>query len=310
MKMSTQLTLFGNTSNAALALLSGIEDNLTSTIAGGAGGNKRLSIEGGAFREFLNGKEVRVSEDRAMNIILINAAPVSRMFFDGAYVKGQKMKPMCWSSDTQTPDTAVPEDQRQAKYCKDCKQHIKGSGQNDSRACRFQQRVALVLDSELSKEAVYQLTLPSTSVFGDAEGKKMPLQAYGRHLKAYNTPAISVVTEMRFDINSATPKLVFSPVRALEEDELKIAISLQNHPDTIKAITLNVSQMDGVIAAPTVEPQPTPQPELEKVIAKTAPKAVKVEVEDVPEPIKVTKKAAPVVEEKSELSDIVGDWDD
>lgn len=308
--MSTQLTLFGNTSNAALALLSGIEDNLTSTIAGGAGGNKRLSIEGGAFREFLNGKEVRVSEDRAMNIILINAAPVSRMFFDGAYVKGQKMKPMCWSSDTQTPDTAVPEDQRQAKYCKDCKQHIKGSGQNDSRACRFQQRVALVLDSELSKEAVYQLTLPSTSVFGDAEGKKMPLQAYGRHLKAYNTPAISVVTEMRFDINSATPKLVFSPVRALEEDELKIAISLQNHPDTIKAITLNVSQMDGVIAAPTVEPQPTPQPELEKVIAKTAPKAVKVEVEDVPEPIKVTKKAAPVVEEKSELSDIVGDWDD
>lgn len=302
--MSTQLTLFGNTSNAALALLSGIEDNLTSTIAGGAGGSKRLSIEGGAFREFLNGKEVRVSEDRAMNVIIINAAPVSRMFFDGAYVKGQKMKPMCWSSDTQTPDNAVPENQRQAKYCKDCKQHIKGSGQNESRACRFQQRVALALASELHKEAVYQLTLPSTSVFGDAEGKKMPLQAYGRHLKAYNTPAISVVTEMRFDINSATPKLVFSPVRALEEDELRIAISLQNHPDTIKAITLNVSQMDGVI------PEPTPQPEPEKIVAKTAPKAVKVEVEDVSEPIKVTKKAAPVVEEKSELSDIVGDWDD
>lgn len=308
--MSTQLTLFGNTSNAALALLSGIEDNLTSTIAGGAGGSKRLSIEGGAFREFLNGKEVRVSEDRAMNVILINAAPVSRMFFDGAYVKGQKMKPMCWSSDTQTPDNAVPENQRQAKFCKDCKQHIKGSGQNDSRACRFQQRVALALDGELNKEAVYQLTLPSTSVFGDAEGKKMPLQAYGRHLKAYNTPAISVVTEMRFDINSATPKLVFSPVRALEEDELRIAISLQNHPDTIKAITLNVSQMDGVIPAPMVEPEPAPQPMLEKIVAKAAPQAAKVEVENVPEPIRVTKKAAPVVEVKSELSDIVGDWDD
>jgi hypothetical protein len=310
MKMSTQLTLFGNTSNAALALLSGIEDNLTSTIAGGAGGSKRLSIEGGAFREFLNGKEVRVSEDRAMNVILINAAPVSRMFFDGAYVKGQKMKPMCWSSDTQTPDNAVPENQRQAKFCKDCKQHIKGSGQNDSRACRFQQRVALALDGELNKEAVYQLTLPSTSVFGDAEGKKMPLQAYGRHLKAYNTPAISVVTEMRFDINSATPKLVFSPVRALEEDELKIAISLQNHPDTIKAITLNVSQMDGVIPAPMVEPEPAPRPMPEKIVAKAAPQAAKVEVEDVPEPIRVTKKAAPVAEVKSELSDIVGDWDD
>ena len=300
--MSNEMTLFGKPNNAALALLGGIEDSLTSTIAGGGGGNKRISIEGGAFREYVGGKEVRVSEERSMKIILINAAPVSRMFFEGTYVKGAKTKPTCWSSDTQTPDKAVPEDQRQAKFCKDCKQHIKGSGQGDTRACRFQQRIAVALDGELHKEAVYQITLPSTSVFGDAEGKKMPLQAYGRHLKAYNTPAISIVTEMRFDIDSATPKLVFSPVRALEEEELAIAVKLQNHPDTIKAITLNVSQMDGVIPAPqAAEPAPVP---------KAVPKAEKVAAEEVPEPIKVTKKAAPAAEPKSELSDIVGDWDD
>jgi len=153
---------------------------------------------------------------------------------------------------------------------------------------------------------VYQLTLPSTSVFGDADGKKMPLQAYGRHLKAYNTPAISIVTEMRFDIASATPKLVFSPVRALDEGELKVAVELQNHPDTIKAITMNVSQMDGVIPAPApkaIEAAPAPKAE-----PKAAPKAEP--VEDVPEPIKVTKKSAPAAEPKSEFSDIVGDWDD
>jgi hypothetical protein len=228
------------------------------------------------------------------------------MFFEGTYVKGAKTKPTCWSSDTQSPDKAVPEDQRQAKFCKDCMQHIKGSGQGDTRACRFQQRIAVAVDGELNKEAVYQITLPSTSVFGDVEGKKMPLQAYGRHLKAYNTPAISIVTEMRFDIDSATPKLVFSPVRALEEDELAIAVRLQNHPDTIKAITMNVSQMDGVIPAPkAAEPAPAPKAE-----AKAAPKAEKVEAEEVAEPIKVTKKSAPAVEAKSELDDIVGGWDD
>lgn len=306
--MSNDMTLFGKPNNAALALLSGIEDSLTSTLAGGGSGNKRISIEGGAFREFVGGKEVRVSEERSMKVILINAAPVSRMFFEGTYVKGQKTKPTCWSSDTQTPDKAVPEDQRQAKFCKDCKQHIKGSGQGDTRACRFQQRIAVALDGELHKEAVYQVTLPSTSVFGDAEGKKMPLQAYGRHLKAYNTPAISIVTEMRFDIDSATPKLVFSPVRALEEDELTTAVKLQNHPDTIKAITMNVSQMDGVTPTPkAAEPAPVPTP---KAAAKPAPKAEKVEAEEVSEPIKVTKKSAPVVEDKSELDDIVGGWDD
>lgn len=304
--MSNEMTLFGKPNNAALALLSGIEDSLTSTLAGGGSGNKRISIEGGAFREFIGGKEVRVSEERSMKVILINAAPVSRMFFEGTYVKGAKTKPTCWSSDTQSPDTAVPQDQRQAKFCKDCTQHIKGSGQGDTRACRFQQRIAVAVDGELNKEAVYQITLPSTSVFGDVEGKKMPLQAYGRHLKAYNTPAISIVTEMRFDIDSATPKLVFSPVRALEEDELAIAVKLQNHPDTIKAITMNVSQMDGVIPAPKAAvPAPTP-----KVEAKAVPKAEKVAAEEVAEPIKVTKKSAPAVEDKSELDDIVGGWDD
>lgn len=306
--MSNEMTLFGKPNNAALALLSGIEDSLTSTIAGGSSGNKRISIEGGAFREFVGGKEVRVSEERSMKVILINAAPVSRMFFEGTYVKGQKTKPTCWSSDTQSPDAAVPEDQRQAKLCKDCKQHIKGSGQGDTRACRFQQRIAVALDGELHNESVYQVTLPSTSVFGDAEGKKMPLQAYGRHLKAYNTPAISIVTEMRFDIDSATPKLVFSPVRALEENELAVAVKLQSHPDTIKAITMNVSQMDGVIPAPKLFAEDAPKAE-----AKAAPKAEKVEkveAEEVDEPIKVTKKSAPAAEPKSELSDIVGDWDD
>jgi hypothetical protein len=95
--MSNEMTLFGKPNNATLALLSGIEDNLTSTLAGGASGNKRISIEGGAFREFVGGKEVRVSEERSMKVILINAAPVSRMFFEGTYVKGQKTKPTCWS---------------------------------------------------------------------------------------------------------------------------------------------------------------------------------------------------------------------
>jgi hypothetical protein len=303
--MSNEMTLFGKPTNAALALLGGIEDSLTSTLAGGGSGNKRISIEGGAFREFVGGKEVRVSEERSMKVILINAAPVSRMFFVGTYVKGAKTKPTCWSSDTQVPDQAVPEDQRQAKFCKDCKQHIKGSGQGDTRACRFQQRIAVALDGELHKEAVYQITLPSTSVFGDAEGKKMPLQAYGRHLKAYNTPAISIVTEMRFDIDSATPKLVFSPVRALEEDELAIAVKLQSHPDTIKAITMNVSQMDGVITEPKGALFEEAAP-----VAKAVPKAVKVEAEEVEAPIKVTKKSAPVAEPKSELDDIVGGWDD
>jgi hypothetical protein len=229
------------------------------------------------------------------------------MYFAGSYNEGEVAKPMCWSSDTQTPDPKVPEDQRQSARCMDCKQNIRGSASSgEGRACRFQQRVAVMLDGQLDNEEIYQITLPSTSVFGDGEKGKMPLQAYGRYLKAHNTHAISIVTEMRFDTASPTPKLVFKAVRPLEEAELKSAIAMKDHADTIKAITLNVSQMDGVI--PAGETKKLFNETKETKAEETKPQ--KEEVEEVAEPKKVTKKSATPVEEKAELSDIVGDWDD
>lgn len=265
------------------------------------------------FREIIGGKEVRVSEDRAMQIVIINAAAVGRTYYAGTYVKGQKMKPTCWSADTQSPDAAVPADQRQANFCKDCKQNIKGSAaQGDGRACRFSQRLAVALAGDNGvDDNVYQISLPATSVFGDADGQKMPLQAYGRYLKAHNTHVISVVTEMRFDPNGQM-KLVFKPVRALNENELRQVIALRDHPDTVKAITMTVSQMDQA-EGETSAPAPVAAP----AVAKAAPVEAKAEVakvaaEEVEEPKKVVKKATPAAEpaEKADLSDIVGDWDD
>lgn len=315
--MSNEMTLFGNQSASALALLQGLEDDLTNKIAG-SGGNKRISLENNVFTEIIGGKAVRVSEDRAMQVVIINAAPVSRTFYAGTYVKGQKSKPTCWSSDTQTPDAAVPEDQRQAKFCKDCPQNIKGSAaQGEGRACRFAQRVAVALASDAGvDENVYQLNLPATSVFGDADGQKMPLQAYGRYLKAHNTHVISVVTEMKFD-PTAQMKLVFKPIRPLNEGELRTVLALRDHPDTIKAITMTVSQMD---RAEGEDDKPAPAPAGAKNALKTEPKpepkaepkAEKVDAEVVEEPKKVAKKTAAPVEaaEKADLSDIVGEWDD
>lgn len=305
--MSNELTLFGKRSNAALSLLGDIEDPLAKALGNSGGGNKRISIDGGVFREFINGKEVRVSEERAMNVVIVNAAPISRMYFAGAYVKGKVSPPTCWSKDCETPDEAVPVENRQSANCRDCRQHVKGSAAaGEGRACRFQQRLAVVLESEIDKQSIHQITLPSTSIFGDAEGNKMPLQAYSRYLKAHNTHAISIVTEMRFDLESSVPKLVFKPVRALEDAELENVIPLREHPDAVKAITLTVSQMDGV--TPKAKELPPP-PKQEAKPLKAVPKAAPVEVEAVEEPVKVTKKSAPPAV-KDDIADIVGNWDD
>jgi len=269
--MAEQLSLFegGNSlvSSDLFKQLQEVDDNL----AGGSSGLKthRISLRGGRFRELVNGEQVNVKNDGFLNVIVVNAAKISRTYYAGQYDAENPSAPTCWSPDTDAPDAAVPADQRQAKRCMDCKQNVKGSGQGESRACRFQQRIAVLLEGDL--ETVYQLQLPATSVFGEAKDGKMGMQAYAKHLRAHKTPSIAVVTQMYFDENSDTPKLFFKPVRPLEEAELEQAIKARDSEDAVRAITLTVAQTDGVQAKRDGEVQ-----EDEVDIGETVPKPKKV----------------------------------
>lgn len=272
-------------------------DDATNSLAGtgdGGLGARRISIKGGVFREFIGGKEYRVSEDRSMNVVIVKAAAkVSRIFYSGSYVEGEAVSPTCWSSDSQRPDERVKD--KQAATCLSCPQNIKGSGQGESRACRYQQRLAVVLEGDIDKKEVYQLVLPPTSVFGDGEKGRLPLQAYARHLKNHGTPITGVVTEMRFDTASPTPKLIFKPVRPVTEEEFNVVQELKDSPEAVAAITLTVAQTDGV--------KDKARPALAK------PEVTAVAVEEVEEPKKAApKKASATAEPK--LEDLVGEWDD
>ena len=292
----SDLTLF---KGGLPAYLKNAQDDATNALAGtgeGGLGARRISIKGGVFREFIGGKEYRVSEERSMNVVIIKAAPkVSRIYYAGSYTEGEAVSPTCWSSDSQRPDEKVKAENKQAATCLNCPQNIKGSGQGDSRACRYQQRLAVVLDGEVDKEEVYQLVLPPTSVFGDGEKGKLPLQAYARHLKNHGTPITGVVTEMRFDTASPTPKLIFKPVRPVTEEEFEVIQTLKDSSEATAAITLTVAQTDGVKDKPKLG------------FAKPAQKAEEAEV--VEEPKKAAPKKAAVTAEPK-LEDLVGEWDD
>ena len=290
--MAEQLSLFegGNSlvSSDLFKQLQEVDDNL----AGGSSGLKthRISLRGGRFRELVNGEQVNVKNDGFLNVIVVNAAKISRTYYAGQYDAENPSAPTCWSPDTDAPDAAVPADQRQAKRCMDCKQNVKGSGQGESRACRFQQRIAVLLEGDL--ETVYQLQLPATSVFGEAKDGKMGMQAYAKHLRAHKTPSIAVVTQMYFDENSDTPKLFFKPVRPLEEAELEQAIKARDSEDAVRAITLTVAQTDGVQAKRDGEVQ-----EDEVDIGETVPKPKKV----------AKKKEVTAPSSDDDLESIVGD---
>ena len=291
----SDMTLFeGNSlvSSDLFKKLQETDDNLT----GGSGCIKshRISLRGGRFRELVNGEQVNVKSDGFLNVVVINAAKLSRTYYKGAYDAENPSAPTCWSPDTQTPSSDVPKDQMQASRCMDCPQNIKGSGQGESRACRFSQRLAILLEGQMG--TVYQLQLPATSIFGEARDGNMGMQAYAKYLKAHKTPSIAVVTQMSFDENSDTPKLFFKAVRPLNEDELNQAVSMKDSEDAIKAITLTVSQTDGVQAK-----------------RDGAVQEDEVDIrEPVPAPKKVAKKkevAAPS-DEEADLASIVDDWDD
>jgi hypothetical protein len=299
----SEMTLFGAGNPLANSdLFKSLRDMNKTLAGGGGGGGKRISIKGNKFRLFVDGEQVSVSKEDHLNIVVVNVAPVSRTYYEGTYDPNNTAAPTCWSADTKAPSPDVPADQRKASRCTDCPMNVKGSGQGDSRACRYNQRLAITLEGK--PDEVYQLQLPATSLFGDGKNGKMPMQAYAKFLDAHDTPIIAVMTKMSLDENSETPKLFFSPVRPLTEKELNEAVAVRDSEDAIKAITLTVAQTDGVKKKDSAAGTKSYNPAKEKIIVDDED-----EIEE-PKKVEAKKMAMAGAGAKPDLSAIVTEWDD
>lgn len=292
-------------------------------LAGSAtvGGGKRVSIRGGVFRLLSEGKEVAKIDERHLDVIIVKAAPkVSRQFYAAAYnPDAASAAPDCTSSDGETPDSNAKAPQ--AANCATCPQNAAGSGNGNSRACKYQHKLAVVLESDPEGD-VMQLILPAGSIFGKADGDKRPLQAYARYLASQNPPINpeQIVTRMKFDTSVESPTLVFQPARWLTDDEYEVSMSQGKTSDAERAVGASAAATDGAapiklagappakVKAPVVEEEETPAP---KAKAKAKPKAEVVEEDEFePEVRKAAPAASAVPVKSSKLASIVSDWDD
>ena len=198
---------------------------------------RRISIRNSKFSIVDSGKTIMM-EDTFRDLVIVDAAVVSRSYYANAFDPNRSEVPTCWSADTQRPSTDVPREQKQAARCMDCPQNIRGSGSNRGRACRFAQRLAVVFDGQLDE--VYQLQLPATSIYGRGNGGHMPMQDYVKFLSSRGSVATRIITRVYFDEQSPIPKLYFKPIRSLNEGEATKVSELKNNPDTLKAISLDV----------------------------------------------------------------------
>jgi hypothetical protein len=231
---------------------------------GGGGGSKRISIKGGVFRKYVGGKEVAAIEDRHMNVIFVKMAPdPSRTYYTDAYREGEKVSPACWSSNSKTPDPEVRNPQ--SSSCDSCQWSVKGSGQGGSgAACRLSWRTAVVLPNDPSGD-VMQLVLPATSAFAKEDSGKWGFRPYCQYLANNNISAKHVITKMQFDTKSPVPKVMFSPVSAIDDSLLPALEAQSNSQAAENAVKLNVYQADEG-EAPAV-----PEPTLRKSDKETVP---------------------------------------
>ena len=273
--------------SGAMTPIAGLDEDTLAVAGGARQGSKRISIKGGVFRKYSGGKEIGAIEDRHMNVIFVKMAhKASRMFYDATYQEGQKVSPVCWSTDSEKPDADVKTPC--ATTCLDCSKSVKGSGQGGlGAACRLSWRTAVVLPNDPSGD-VMQLVLPATSAFGKEDNGRWPFRPYIQHLASHNVSAGRVITRMAFDTKSPTPKVVFSPAGKVPDEDLPAIAAQAKSPIAEAAIKMNVFQADstGEVEVPSHRNEV---------------------VEDEAPPVKVESKKAAAAEEK-DISDVVKKW--
>jgi len=270
----------------------------------------------GTFKRIVNGEQIGNAIRGEFNAIIVDALPkVSRTFYAGKYDPNAKPTlPDCWSNLGDKPEPTAPN--KQAANCAVCPQNIKGSGENGGRACRFQRRIAILIEGDPTGE-VYQFNVPAKSLFGKGNGNVHPFESYVKYLLANGESPDTVVTNISYDLNADSMELLFTPLRGISDEEYELVVAAQADPETKKYVQLTVAQADGVTAKPkqeaaaeqpvanTVTRSDEPDDE-EEVVAKPA----KVEtIEEVEEPtVRASKKEEPVEANNGNLASIIDAW--
>jgi hypothetical protein len=262
--------------------------------------SRRITMSKGVFRRIVNGKEAGKIKDGHMNVIVINALPkVSRQFYATAFdPDAAPTLPDCWSNLGDVPDPKAAN--AQSTNCASCPQNIDGSGTNGKgRACRFNRRVAVVLEGDMSGD-IYQFNIPAKSLFGKGTGNTHPFESYIKFLPANGESIDRIVTQISFDENETADVLKFTPVRHLTDEEIDVVEAAQATQESKTVIQLTVAQQDGVVklppaakAAPVVQEEPDAEEVIEEPVVKRAKKA-----------------EAPPAAPKANLADVVSAWSD
>jgi len=290
--------------------------NLTKAVATTTSVRRIQTNTNGTFKRIVGGEQIGKAIRGEFNAIIVAMLPkVSRTFYAGRYDPDAKPTlPDCWSNSGDVPDAKSPN--RQASNCTNCKNNIEGSGENGKgKACRFQRRVALLLEGDGSGDT-YQFNIPAKSLFGKGSGTVHPFESYVRFLAANDESIDYVVTNIAYNLDADTMELQFSPVRPITDEEYDLVIAAQSDPATQRLVQLTVAEADGATAKTATSATKVVEEPVEAPASKTAKPAMAwdddEEEEEAPKaaPMKRTAKKPEPSKPVGDLGSLVEEWAD
>ena len=270
--------------------------------------NRRIQANtNGTFRRIINGEVIGKGIRGEINLIIIDAlSSVSRIYYEKDYdPDAPPTLPNCFSNLGDKPEEGSPDQQHE--NCAKCPQNVKGSGKLGGRACRFQRRLAVLVEGDMSGE-IYQFNVPAKSLFGKGVDNVHPFESYIKFLNANKQSPDNVVTNVSFDDNADTLELLFTPIRETTDEEYELVKISQTSPECSMYTKLTAGYVDGVEKLPSAAVEE--KIEKAKVTRSDEPDDVEEDVEEKitePKKRKAKKKAAPP-ENIIDLASVVDQW--
>ena len=197
-------------------------------------------------------------------IILKSATAISKNYYQGKYQEGDFNQPDCWSTNGQVPDPAAPH--KQNPTCRGCRWDAFGSRTMDDgrkgKACSDSKRVCVVPAADIKNESYggpMLLKLPPSSFAGLSELENQ------LHMQGYTY--FGLVLRLSFDHLAAFPKIIFTPIRVLNDYEAQAVLEMQQHEMVERILNEELIEVSADPNQPTQEQVARPTP----VVAPVAP---------------------------------------
>lgn len=169
-------------------------------------------VQGGDRKVVPNPKDPE-SPATFIDVALVKVSPdTSKTYYSHGYTPdADDNKPTCFSVDGKAPDATAEEPQ--CKTCAACKWNAFGTARGENgqlgrgKACSDFIRVAIADPTSL--DTPIMLRVPAASIRNLGE--------YGRQLERHHVPYQGVLTRISFDVEQATPRLLFRAVGYFDE---------------------------------------------------------------------------------------------